>query len=1355
LNINDYINLRNVSEFVLSDYSKEYAKLLPNDLLETIFRGKMNFDYGIGEWKSYGDLPDDHKAKMTAKGELYFKTYNADNNNVTDGVKLNLPVTWDTAVYPILKFRLKSNNVRPIYSIGITPLQNNFDLTPGIYREIEIDFRTYLGGVHDGITIDSLNFKSYGTSNGEEVYIDDIQILKPKIDYSEISLMDLNKSIIEFSPNIENPYLNSSMISYSSTNNGLLTELDQLNNVYQRHTVIKKSEFDLLEVIQPNYTIWDGINSEDYGSTGLISVLNTDGSRSEERAKLMETNMATDNYSFVDTEGYALDIFASPDEQGLYSQPIMIDNNGRIDYINCPYETQTRQKQYYDKIYVDPDRFSVYTPKGSIYSQNPDNLAYNVFDNSHYNSCGIWENNSPGGYVGDFVFYERHSERIIPGLSMIQGGIGAKGLIATLPMLDWNKHPINIAEGIKNKIFITSGLNLLSNLQYTNNVRGNSDNEYSNYLYTMQNALKPGKQFTNEDKTAHLLVRIPSELSATKGSIEASDTRVIEGISYEYPISQSETLGINDATGYIPSGETTWQSEYSHYPLYTLNRNGEFDRTGDGITYQLNYNSYEGKVLPIPDIRYPTNNRQNKFIPYYVSNYYAVIRYNIDDYELGENSTNLTEFNKVKNEMVTEIPINISLNKLVGQNDVSNNILINISEFDNANDFINTDTYEREFIDGKYVWNEHNTTNSSNLQNYFKNDITCVKDGDNSNPYNCSVNSKTSNTEIYNISDQIKLGAFDNGQKGIPLQILTIENINLSSKIGSEFNTLIIGQNGETYTNSLKFNDFGNKSYALGLSANPTQINDSENYIWKDWDYGNDNLVNYVKYRYNSEITSDFDMLQFIYSIRTGTQGDMGIPYLGDGQLNTSKSKIHYNDQLFTWSNTEEGSRSLSYGSNPRSSSAKISNDFYKDNIDLTSNWDYKYSTFTKNGGSNGMSILVYSYDSNNEGENRNRSHHLTGTKNLIFTTGLKSRIERENFYNSVPLDQSIGDSYSMSDSQKQELMQNLFLLLIVSMIFMQIMQFAVLGYLNMIGVKGLGLMTSIGITTLLITAGSIFEDVVMYGINPFNDILAYSWHHILPYIVIGASLGALSYYMSKAVKSLRSVQRFEHLMEKEALEASRSIYFSPFSDELKSAYRSAMSVKNTKSLTTGKLLTKYFSSINTYSRLQMYNLIGNAFYNFLPPGIGQIGAGLSLTAFASRNVSSNSYFIALFALSAIVGFEALGSASNYKSVDYFDFFRYIALTSKNDRDNLLSNPFISYSTSLLAVGIDLDYVAMRSVSAPFLDFAERNNNELLTRIFDHRFIQNTNGMNSLWAEYGLIRDPTTQRYMPHEWINS
>ena len=151
-------------------------------------------------------------------------------------------------------------------------------------------------------------------------------------------------------------------------------------------------------------------------------------------------------------------------------------------------------------------------------------------------------NNTISSYIDPLFINEFHYERIIHGYAIVQAGQNAKGLMATLPLFNWTTRQfdgINIdnyqnrvensgllpavigennSEVLTSIIYIDSAFQLLTLMQIMNNVHGNSDTEFSNYLYTLDTKLQPSTntvatQYSSSDFTSRFMVRVPTTTS--------------------------------------------------------------------------------------------------------------------------------------------------------------------------------------------------------------------------------------------------------------------------------------------------------------------------------------------------------------------------------------------------------------------------------------------------------------------------------------------------------------------------------------------------------------------------------------------------------------------------------------------------------------------------------------------------------------------------------------------------------------------------------------------------------------------------------------------------------------------------
>jgi hypothetical protein len=1327
LNINDYINLRNVTEFVLSDYEKMFVK--EHDFSEDIYGYKWDFTDTLGDWKTAGDVnvPENLLA-LDGQGHAKMSSQNPNGANINDGLVINLFKPLKLSEYQKMKITMSTSVTQPIkvvLSDGVFSESSDYYNTSVTYSSYIFDW-----SASNLAPVTSIQILFVDSSlNNIELRIDDLSFMTNRP--IKIEENDLNKSIVEMNVT-KDQIVNNTLINYSTQNN-LVPELSIFNNSYDRHTVIKKTDYDLLEV-------QDIVNDK-----GLVAVLNSNGERSKERAQLTENNMLSGNYSVVDTNGYAKDIFTSPSEIGLYSQTIMADETGRIDYINCPYSSQVRNYLYKDSIghYSPSDSAYYYIKemKGTYYqtiAQVPSDFQTSIFDNSLFNSCGQYSATLDAH--DRYFYYERHSERIIPGQSIIQGGISAKGLIATLPLFDWNKKDID--KSFYTELFIQEGLNILLTTQLTGEVRGNSNEEFGNYLYSLTKSLPLGDQYTSNDKTARFMVRVPT--NTNHSNIDVTDTRVLEGLSNETKINQTESLGSKDYnTNTITTyGPQIWIPEYEHYPLYTLSGNGEFDRQGVGITQQLTYDTINNKRIPVLDIKDPRHDNYSSsgFRPYYISVEFPVLYYKLNDQS--------SPFKSIK-QSKDGLPIIPSLNSLVKNVDMGDNLVINISEFDNKNDQINREEYQRV----TNSWESKMLKTESNIQNYFKSNQQCQNLTDSINYY-CGVDSSTGiiGDTYHEISSEINQGSYSNGV--LPIQILTLENINLFGKTGDTFSSIILTGNGGQYIDKISLQGT-TKAYATGLTKSIPTTNNSKHYIWSNWDKGNNHVVEYLKYIYNSTM---FNSQSPIISLRNGVdQGDPTISHLGMNlELQKTHAKITIDPRKsFNWYNSEESARTISYQSNEKSINSLMSNDTYRDtNDDSIGNWNPNYSRWSKNGGSNGIAKAIFVFNTDEEeSNNRNRITQMGFSKNIIFTTALSSRIEREVQSISQPQDLMLADVVKQELDQMLLFMQQIYIAiswLALSFIFMGL--FMGLTGAILVNAVRLSLLQVVFISAILFTTVAVATDVFVNKIDPTTDILDYTFNHITVYLIIGAILGVIIYYASNALQVYKKIKKISEIYNQAGWGLSKTgLQMASYAEESTKVYR------------LGYTLSKLGKSFNFYGRHILYNLVGNVMYNYLPPVLGQAAAGLMESIFLQRNVlryftDSKAVFVIL-ALSVIMGFEMVGVKTTYQKLEYYDFLRFLAKDFANRPYN--KSDVLSTILTLTAVGaavtLDADYFSFRILTAPLLQYGIENRINFFQNSLDHREIllqqnyKDMNVYNALWAEYGLIRAPGDK----HTWVQN
>ncbi|KKL27188.1 hypothetical protein LCGC14_2387680, partial [marine sediment metagenome] len=323
-------------------------------------------------------------------------------------------------------------------------------------------------------------------------------------------------------------------------------------------------------------------------SRAQISILNTDGSRA-------------DKFGFPDR-------YTTPQEQGLYYIPLAYDNNGRIDFLDTRAYASLLNIEFpsykfasYD-LYVVNDQpqwwngdlpINNYSPVTTAVNNGAGGYWYwdNINERGHQSPDPVvwnfpWNaiNSDITDYNDDSNLYraprellqEFHAERVELGTAIIQAGTGAKGMIATLPLMNFNRMR---ASGINSDFYGNrpEGTGLTNSLldeftarkmvvasfsqaakeaslrMVSTGVVNENKEKKNHFLDTLTGKLAQGSQFTSTDDKARFIVRITQNNSAS-----ITDTRILEGLDNE--------------VDYLNNDKT-------HYPLYLWGSTGENGRT--------------------------------------------------------------------------------------------------------------------------------------------------------------------------------------------------------------------------------------------------------------------------------------------------------------------------------------------------------------------------------------------------------------------------------------------------------------------------------------------------------------------------------------------------------------------------------------------------------------------------------------------------------------------------------------------------------------------------------------------------------------------------------------------------------
>ncbi|OLS24330.1 MAG: hypothetical protein HeimC3_20480 [Candidatus Heimdallarchaeota archaeon LC_3] len=421
--------------------------------------------------------------------------------------------------------------------------------------------------------------KNYGT---------DYNVTNLNIDTNDLDFYygDVDDNLLVKSPMLGDSS-NSPVVQYDKVYD--IPGIAGLTRVFDRHTIIGKQEFDILEV--------RGIAHDDKVPRVQFSILDRNGNR-------------------ADSVGFP-DRYTTPQEQNLYHIPLTYDSTSRLDFIDeRPYLSYiltningialdedyellaSGKPTWWDstKNYIDAIQFSdIFTIDDDECDQTIEDCFsnWNELTSDTKNYIAISQKYFPEQSIttkAQESFQEFHAERIELSSAAIQAGKGSKGMIATLPLMNWNRmkasgiNPdsyINRPEdaGLTNSLvdestarkeaviaFIQAAKEASFRMMLTGVVTDNSETR-ANFLETFTGTLPQGDQYSSNDNKARFMVRITQN---NTDSIEK--TRILEGV--------------DDEIDYFGN-------DRSYYPLYLWSSVGEharmfYDNDFDDMSTEIN-----------------------------------------------------------------------------------------------------------------------------------------------------------------------------------------------------------------------------------------------------------------------------------------------------------------------------------------------------------------------------------------------------------------------------------------------------------------------------------------------------------------------------------------------------------------------------------------------------------------------------------------------------------------------------------------------------------------------------------------------------------------------------------------------
>ncbi|KKL18829.1 hypothetical protein LCGC14_2471610, partial [marine sediment metagenome] len=192
-----------------------------------------------------------------------------------------------------------------------------------------------------------------------------------------------------------------------------------------------------------------------------------------------------------------------------------------------------------------------------------------------------WNQADPASEFYQYYVQEYHAERLMLGTAAIQP-YNSKGLIATLPLLNWNRanisgvnsdyyinqidsagimnthYPEKAARTIFAKNIVSTAFQTALQLSITGVVKDNSNNS-KHFLESFTGKLGNGDQYSGSDTSARFMIRVQQNNSKS-----IANSRILEGW--------------DDEIGHI-NADYSHLTDRDHYPLYAWGSSGEFGRT--------------------------------------------------------------------------------------------------------------------------------------------------------------------------------------------------------------------------------------------------------------------------------------------------------------------------------------------------------------------------------------------------------------------------------------------------------------------------------------------------------------------------------------------------------------------------------------------------------------------------------------------------------------------------------------------------------------------------------------------------------------------------------------------------------